>query len=705
MSIADDKIIELAHKRFESSQSDDSEERAKRKADIRFLRLGEQWLDTVRRDRETPGAERPMLTINRLLQFRNQIVNEIRQNCPSIKARPTGEEANIKTADVINGYIRHIQEASDARMCYETAADNQVDTGLGWFRIITEYCDSESFDIDIKFQRIADSASVYPSAFYEPDGSDMKWCFVVEDMEKEEFERRWPKIDISTWDTNTSGGWVTKETVRVADYYTIETKKRTLCQLQDGSTGWKDELSEEGLQYIIKERSSDSITINVYKLGGDQIIERSTIPGEFIPVFPVLGLETWIEGKRYLQGLTRPSIDAQRLYNYMESANAETLALAPKAPYIAAAGQIEGFEQEWMLANKINISVLQYNPISDEGVQVPPPRRENPPGTNPGFEATMNRAAEDIKATMGIYDASLGNREGDQSGRAINSQMKQASVGNYHFSANLARSIKHAGRVIIGMIPTILDTPRVINLIAEDGEKKTAIVDPNAPESYNEVTGKDGEVTEVYNFNKGKYDVVSDVGPSFATKRQEAVESQMSMAQAFPPLMQYAGDIIVGNMDWPGAEEISKRLKAILPPEIKAVVDDGEKEGGEDPEAVQKMNEMADQMQHLSQALQEAQARIESDEEKLEIERFNAQTKRMEVEHKIAMESTGLYHKIAMDSLTQTLSEPNDGELEDMDDDDEDGIKSDEQEQQIEIPQQTAQPMPQPITPPEAQND
>jgi len=701
MNKSDEKLLEIAVKRFNLAEELDSEEREKRKADIRFVRLGEQWLETVRRDRETPGAERPMLTINRLLQFRNQIVNEIRQNCPSIKARPIGDEASEETADIINGFIRHIQESSDARMCYETAADNQVDTGLGYFRLITDYVDSESFEQDIKFQRICDSASVLTSPFMNPDGSDMTWAFVLEDMSKEDFEETWQNIDATSFDSKTSLRR-TNESILVADYYYIEESIKTLAQLTDGSVAWKDELPEDAQEFIANERKSTRKTVKACKIAGDKILEKSVIPGEFIPIFPVLGLETWIEGKRYLQGLTRPSIDAQRLYNYMESANAETLALAPKAPYIAAAGQIEGFETEWSLANKINVSVLQYNPISDEGTAVPPPRRENPPSTNPGFDATMNRAAEDIKATMGIYDASLGNREGHQSGVAINSQRSQASIGNYHFSANLERSIKHAGRVIIGMIPTILDTARAIRVISENGETKNIKIDPNAPESVNKVKNQDGTEVTVYNLTKGKYDVISDVGPTFATKRQESVEAQMQMVQADPSLMQIAGDIIIGNMDWPGAADIAKRKKAILPPEIQAIINEDE-QGQEDPAAVEQMNKMADQIEHLSQELQKAISEIESNEEELEIKRFEAQTKRLEVDHKIAMESTGLYHKIAMDSVSNVLLQPNTGELEDMDDDKEESIDDNEQNEQIETQQQTAQPMPQTQTPMEAQ--
>ena len=282
-----------------------------------------------------------------------------------------------------------------------------------------------------------------------------------------------------------------------------------------------------------------------------------------------------------------------------------------------------------------------------------------PPGQNPGFESAMNRAAEDIKATMGIYDASLGNREGDQSGRAINSQMKQASIGNFHFSSNLARSVKQAGRIIIELIPKIYDTPRAIRLLGEDGTPRNVKIDPNAPESVNKT-----EEETVYNLNIGKYDVIADVGPSFATRRQEAAEAQMQMCQADPTLMQIAGDIIVSNMDWPGADDIAKRKKAMLPPQIQAIIEKEDNPQGKetDPQLEQQMNQMADQVEHLSQELQVLQAKAESKEEELEIKRFEAQTKRLELTHKMAMEETDMAHRIALDSMNAEMAmQPNDG--------------------------------------------
>lgn len=699
--MAEDKVIERAQKRFNLAADLESEGRIERLDDIKFVRLGQQWPDSVKRDRERPGQERPMLTINRLFQFRNQIINEIRQNRPGIKVRPVDDQSDVDTAEVMQGLIRHIQDASRADIAYDTAAEWQVDCGLGYFRIITDYCEDDSFNQDILIKRVVDPNKVYfdPEST-EPDGSDAKWAFVIEDWSLDDFEIEYPDIDTTSWQDGVTGdrqGWFGKDFVRVAEYFEIKSVPRTLVQLQDGSTLFKDELPDEYKDLIIDERPSFDKKCMWYKIGGDKILDKTELPTSFIPVIPVIGNEVWCEGKRHVHGLTRFAKDPARQYNYMQSANTEVMALAPRAPYIVAEGQIDGYEQEWLMANRHNISVLTYNPVSFGGTTVGAPQRQQGITTNPGFESAMARAIDDMKSTMGIFDASLGNRESNQSGKAILSQQRQANIGNFHFSDNLNRSIRQAGRIIVEMIPKIYDTQRVIRILGEDEVPKQVSINPDQPEAKMEQPSQQGGVESIYNFNVGKYDIVVDSGPNYATKRQEAAESMMAFVQADPAVLQVAGDLIVRNMDWPGADEIAKRMQAMLPPQIqqtmKAEEDDGQPKV--DPQVEQQMNQMADMVEHLTQELQNANAKVGSDEDKLDIERFKAQTDRMKViadiETKASLTDAQL-HQLALANLESTLAMGNTGETEDFYD-------ADEQETEA-MPQQPPEMAQQPQQPP-----
>ena len=696
--MAEDKVIERAQKRFNLAADLESEGRIERLDDIKFVRLGQQWPDSVKRDRERPGQERPMLTINRLFQFRNQIINEIRQNRPGLKVRPVDDKADVETAEIMQGLVRHIQDASRADIAYDTAAEWQVDSGLGYFRIVTDYCEDDSFNQDILIKRVVDPNKVYydPEST-EPDGSDAKWAFVVEDWSLDDFKIEFPDVDTASWKEGVTGdrqGWFGKDFVRVAEYFEIESKKRTLVQLQDGSTIWKDELPEEYQDLISAERQSFDKKCMWYKIGGDKVLDKTELPTSFIPVIPVLGNEVWVEGKRHVHGLTRHAKDPARQYNYMTSANVEVMALAPRVPFIVAEGQIDGYEQEWQMANRANMPFLTYNPVSFGGAAIGAPQRQQNVSTNPGYDEAMARSVDDMKATMGIFDASLGNRENQQSGKAILSQQRQASIGNFHFSDNLNRSIRQAGRIIVEMIPKIYDTQRVIRILGEDETPKQVSINPEQAEAKTEQPTEKGGVKSIYNFNVGKYDIVVDSGPSYATKRQEAAESMMAFVQADPAVLQVAGDLIVRNLDWPGADEIAERMKVMLPPQIQQTMkseEDGQPKV--DPQVEQQMNHMADMVEHLTQELQVAQEKVNSDEDKLDIERFKAQTERMKVIADIETKSSltdAQLHQLALQNLESTLALGNTGEAEDLDD-------ANEPQENEAMPQQPAeQPAQQP---------
>ena len=667
--MSDKKLLERIDKRFRAMSDAENDARVARLERLKFVRLGEQWPEAVKRDRETPGQERPCLTINRILQFRQQIVNESRQMRPSLMTRPVGDGADLDTSEIYNGVLRHIQEASDASVAYDTAAENQIDTGLGYFSVTTDYADNDSFNQEIKIVREHDIFRIFfDEMSTEPDGSDARDAIKLQEWAIEDFKAEYPGVEPISAKLDGITSWVDEKTVKVAQYYYLDITDDQLCLMADGSTVLYSQLPEQFRDLIQKKRPVQHKVCKIAKRAGDEIIEETELPTSYIPIIPVYGTEVWIEGKRHLQSLTQFAEDAQRLYNYNQSANTETNALAPKTPFIGAEGQFEGHETEWNNANRINYAYLEYKPVTDElgNSSLPPPRRESPVPGNQGYELAMNRSVDDMKACMGIYDASLGNRESDQSGKAINSQRQQAAMGNMHFNDNQGRSIKHAGRIIIEMIPKIYDTARVLRIIGEDGSPKTVKIDPNQPRPVNEQTNPEtGKVEKIYNLNVGKYDLAIDIGPSYATKRQQSEESMMQFIQAFPPAAQVAGDLIAKEMDWPGAQEISKRLKVMLPPQIQQEIQ-SEESGEEDPKTAMMMHQMADQMQHMSQIIQQLQQapemkRLEFEAQQKQIDWFNAETQRLKVELEAKSKDFDNIHRMAEAELAHQLATTNQG--------------------------------------------
>lgn len=623
----DEDMLREIREKFDFAMEAESANRELMLDDIKFARLGDQWSQIAKSDRNRPGQERPMLVVNRLLQFRNRVVNQIRQNTPSVRYRPANDEADQKTAEVLMGIVRHIQDNSNASIAYDTAIEWSVDAGIGYIRIRNDWADSDGWDQEIYIDRIPDPLKVYYDPHsHAPDGSDAEWCIIAEEVSKDEFKRLYPDVDMTSFATAGNGdaqGWYTTDSVRVAEYYYIEHEQREIADPADP----------------MRVRIADVKKCMWCKVTGDKVLERTEIPTTYIPVIPVIGQELWLQGRRYLSGLVRNAKDAQRLYNYYLSANAENVALAPKAPFIGVAGQFET-DPNWGMANKATLAYLEYDPVSIAGTPVGPPQRAQPPQASSAIMQAVQLAENDIMQSMGIYQPSLGDQSNETSGRALALRQKQADTAIFHFQDNLSRSIRQVGRVILDMIPHVYDRPRVARIIGEDGAARSVRLDPNLPQAsaYTDNPG----IESIYNPTIGRYDVVCDSGPSYATKRDEAAQMMLALTQANPSLFQIIGDLMVKNMDWPGAEEIARRLQLMLPPNLQPQAQNGDKIPPEVVQAQQQMEQLAGQMEHMSAEIQGLRDQRMLEIQRVEREWYDSQTKRMEVEGKVMMTDTQL---------------------------------------------------------------
>ena len=320
----------------------------------------------------------------------------------------------------------------------------------------------------------------------------------------------------------------------------------------------------------------------------------------------MLGEEVNVEGKVVTRSAIYYAKDAQRNLNYWKTCATEAVALAPKTKWLVTPEQIQGFEGQWANANASPIAYLPYN----EGHGAP---QQVPPATPPIAEMNLAMSAgDDIKRTTGIYDASLGARSNETSGRAIVARQQEGDTATYIFLDNLKKAIEHCGRILLDWIPAVYDTERVVRVLDMEGNPRSEVVNQR---QYDPATG----VVEVLNsLRLGKYDVVMDAGPSFASRKAEGLAAMTQLAQAYPPLMQLAGDLVVGSMDFPGAEQVAARLKRSIPPQITT---DPESEEGQQMQAQQQ----AQQAQQQQMAQQAMQAKLSVEQGKIEAENAKSQ--------------------------------------------------------------------------------
>jgi hypothetical protein len=557
---------------------------------------GDQWPVELQNSRNLES--RPVITVNKVDNYCRQVSNQQRQQRPRIKVHATNTHDDMVDAQTIQGIIRHIEVNSNADHAYDNAFEYAVRMGWGYMRVRTDYVSEDSFDQEIYIDAIDNPFTVYydPNSVL-PDGSDADRCLITTMMLKSEFRKLYPDADDGgtsftqrgTGDSQSE--WITKEDIRLAEYYYTVREKAKLYLLSDGTATFADDkdffnrLAAYGIE-VIDQRDSFKKTIKYCKMTAVEILEERDWAGKYIPIVPVYGRHIVIGDKRKKFGMIRYAKDPQRMYNFWQTSITESVALAPKAKWIFAEGQDEGHESDWANANIKSFPVLRYKQTDIDGRPAPPPIRMQPEPPPTGVMAAAAGVNDDIKAIMGIFDpAQLG--QGNISGKAINGQQQQVDLTNFDYYDNLTRSIAHIGKICLDLIPKIYDTERVMRIIGDDGKPELLTI--NQRDSVGRVLN---------DISVGQYDVVMETGPGYNSKRQEAVDNMLPLLSAAPELMGVAGDLVFRNMDWPGADIIADRLAAANP---MAQIDDKSKV----PPQVQMQLAMSQkQIQELTQALQ-----------------------------------------------------------------------------------------------------
>jgi hypothetical protein len=650
--LSDDEIIKDAREAFERAAEAEAENRREALDDLKFARLGEQWPPHIRRERDLDG--RPCLTINRLPAFIRQVVNDARQNKPSILVHPVGDGADVETAEIFNGLIRHIEQSSDAEVAYDTALDFAVTGGFGYFRINTRYASDDTFDQDLTVERVANPFSIYG----DPDGtaadsSDWNSAFVVDTLPKAAFEARWKGADAVDWTADSyaslTGPWLEGERVMVAEHWRREAVQRTIVALSDGQVveigvyeQQKAMFEALGVSVIGQPRQMASHKVIQRILTGAEVLETVEWAGRFIPIVPVYGEELHVDGRRRLRGLVRDAKDPQRMFNYWRTTSTELVALAPKTPFIGRKGAFETDSAKWATANVQTHAYIEY-----DGPEAP--QRQMFAGPPAGALTEASNASDDLKSIMGLYDASLGAPSNEASGKAILLRQREGDVSTFHYVDNLNRAMRHAGRILLDLIPKVYATPRVVRILDPDGQARAVSVNAPAPSPATSSGAPAGQspaaaaglseiqtAEKIYDLTVGKYDLTVAAGPSFTSQREEAANQMLELIRIYPAAAPLIGDLLAKNLDWPGADEVAKRLQSMLPPQAQGADPQLQAAQAQLQAAQAQAQAAQEQAASLSQALTAAQGEIAALQQdrsnaarKLQIDAFEAETNRL----------------------------------------------------------------------------
>jgi hypothetical protein len=678
---------------FSAASDAESEQRKASQNDLEFALLEKQWNETDASQRAEEG--RPCLTINRLPSFGKQVINDAKLNRACINVKPVGDGADKETADILSDLIRNIETSSQAESAYDTALEFAVYGGFGYFRVNVDYACDDSWDQDISIARISNPFSVYG----DPDGKEttsIDWnsAFVTDWYSKSAFEARWGKDKKAA--SFESGGsdfdekWFNDKKIRVAERWLREEVQAKLLKLTDGTVMYESEylkpqdeggtfadlLMAQGIK-VKGDRTTKTHKVKQRLITGCDVLEENDWLGKFIPIIPMYGEEVNVNGKRHFISLIRRAKDAQRMFNYHRTSVAEQLANASRTPWLIAEGQVEDYADKWQVANRTSLPYLTYKHVDG----VPPPIRLPFAGVPIGDMQAALSESDDMKAIIGMHDASLGARSNETSGKAIMARQREGDTSTFNFIDNRNKAVEHGGRVVLDLIPHYYTVGRILRCIQEDGSTYTLPVgEPVAPKAeldalqrqaaamqqgqpapempqqdqtqgppqYEpipenaaltlppELQQKLKAITKIFDPTTGKYDITATAGPSFNTRREEAANQMMEFIRIFPQAAPLIGDLLAKNLDWPGAEQVAERLKAMLPPQAAGQVPPMVQKlqqmlQQQDAQAKQIVGQLQQQIADLQKQLADKSGELQIKAGELQIKGFEAQTKRAEV--------------------------------------------------------------------------
>lgn len=626
----DDELLAEALERYKCAEEHWSDTYSQIEQDIDFLLNtdGAQWDDGRQYE-----PDKVKLVINKCEAEADSIINEMRSARPGINVSPVDDKADVETAKIIKGLARNTEAVSDAATAYDTAAFFQVVGGLGWIRVSLNWVPG-TFDQEARIEAVEDYSSVLiDENSVKLDGSDMNYGFVVKNnLTEKQFKTAYPKAEAI--DFNHASGWNSGKNVRVAEYYYKTQEVRNIHLLPTGEVITDEQLKLLTEQLgeappVVRSREDEVSVVRWCMLNGQQILKKTEWIGQHIPIVPVYGKLVFNNGKRHVSGLIKVLRDPQKLLNYWESNNTEVGALQPKSPYIAAEGQLEGYEEMWKEANRKNYPALIYKPTTFEGLLAPPPARQMPPELSMSMQQQSMMALQHIKSVTGkVYDEGQ-KTLGAESGKAVLAKERKSNVASFHYSDNQGKSIRQVGIILNDIYPKIYSGARIGRILGEDDQaERVPINQPFAlDQDGNKVPVQPGMKPEgIYRLDAGKYDIAVSVGKAYSSLRQEFTEGMLELATAIPQVMGACADIIVRNMDFPGAQDAADRIRKTLPPGLAD--DKRTPEQAALAQATQAIELLKAKMAEMAKALEDKKR---SEDMKHQIDLINAGLKREEI--------------------------------------------------------------------------
>lgn len=649
--------LKLAQEIYEDAIDATREQRRQIEEDLRFSDPSDpqQWDDVVKSQRETdPGGARPCLVMDHTGQYVANVAGQVTKSPPAIHAVPVGSGADVKVSEQLDGIFRHIEYASRAQTHYGIALTSAARTGVGYLVIRPEYVDRA---LGYQEPRISSQADplrvVFDPWSTQLDGSDADFGYLLTSLSEREFKRRFgEKAELQSFgkDHRTTSESNERKSVVIAEQWYKEEKTRNVIVYTDAqgneTSSSEDEYHEAcqaaGVQLPYLRNYSDKYQCVKWRtMSGAAILEtpknedgsEALYPADAIGIVPVYGYWGISNGQMTYCGIPRRARNPQRAYNYHQSELLAFMSQAPKSPWMAPVRAIRGLEALWDRASIESRSYLPYHDIDENGAAINAPARSNVSTNLQNHIAGAEQALHDLEASIGMYQANLGAPSNEQSGVAIDARKQQGEASTSHFPQNLAGSLGQVGRIIMQMVPKLIDTKRVQRIMGIDMTPSSVTINPEQEKGLEQ---HDDGIS--INPNVGSYDVRVVVGTSFSTQRSQAQTALSEVMRNNPEMTPAIAPLWAQTLDIPNADKLAQVLAAMAPPAVQAILNPDTSKQPKAEELLQQNEQLKKGLQEAINHAHDAQAEADQAQEKLadkdeanRVAQYEAETNRLKV--------------------------------------------------------------------------
>lgn len=639
---SEEKYVEWVRKIREEDIAFDRLNRNRGQEDSEFA-AGYQWAAEDLQRREEQNA--PCLKFNRsfsLLRQKLAARSRIRVG-PRILPESAGKKYE-SVAAIREGLIRNIERNSDCGSCDSIVSQNQLMAGIGAYEIEIDFANNDVFDTEIFIRPAFFPFSVtFDKLSIDPTGRDARHAMIESYLDIDDFKRAYPKASLSSIDEDTQttwsqrnnrsssiNGWLTDKTVRVAKVWRMRERTRKLVQMDNGDVvhlpdGENPETfaipdAMGGASFVMRDPSTGELVMrDSPELYAEGVITNGIeiLKGPFemsIDRVPLIRVPGWVVplGDRIERfSLFSFAKDAMRFYNYIRSDIIERQIFRPRFAWTANEEEVQGREALWSNSHLARNAIGLHKGPSGGG-----PQPVLPPAVDQGAILQSQAAIQDILDIFDVRPAPVSQGATPPTASALDMLQNISDASNFVFDEAYFAAKREAYRIINQLIPKVYNTTRIIKVLGEDDQLKTAIInDPENPES--------ADVTI------GKYSVAVDVGPSLLTRRAQSAEFMKTMINSAPDAASIVFDKLIELQNIQGGDVLARRWR-----ERFGIKDEEEAQSPEAQAAAQQ--QMALQQAQIDMQLRTAQADLDLKLAEIEVKRATAQAQLATVESEVA---------------------------------------------------------------------